>query len=301
MTRLRLSAPCVVCAVALLAGLRHADTRNTNEDGFIVVSQNLQHFVDNSTGASWVPVGLNVAWPSGDPALYYEQFFAKLGRANATFARVWLGPSVLHSFNELSLFRSGLNAYDSRAVAAIDSLVASASNHRIRLMLTLDSFNALCPSSVSKNCAWDDSVWNKRNGGPIGSFLDFWASEDATSAWQAMAEFVVERWGRSPAVAFIELFNEVDMADALGLAPHSHQWQVSAATRIKQLNAFQSRPVCQSFAIAKGEPALDSSDAFDMTTSHVYQRGDSDRGDIAGSTSAYTAAKVPPPVVLALV
>lgn len=166
--------------------------------------------------------------------------------------------------------------------------------HRIRLMLTLDSFNALCPSSVSKNCAWDESVCNKRNGGPIASFLDFWASDDATTAWQDMAEFVVDRWGRSPAVAFIELVNDVDMADALGLAPHSHQWHVAAATRIKRLNAFQSRPVCQSFAIAKDELSLDSNAAFDLTTSHVYQRDDSDRGDIAGSTSSYTAAKVPP-------
>jgi hypothetical protein len=108
-----------------------------------------------------------------------------------------------------------------------------------------------------------------------------------------MAEFVVDRWGRSPAVAFIELFNEVEMADALGLAPHSHQCQVAAATRIKRLNAFQSRPVCHSFAITKGESALDSNAAFDLTTSHMYQRGNSDRGEIAGSTSSYTAAKVP--------
>jgi hypothetical protein len=205
-----------LCCYALLALLSSVDCTGTNAASFIVVSRNSMHFIDNSTGATWVPVGLNVAWPSGDAASYYENFFSKLADANATFARIWLGPSVLHSFNELSLFRSGLSAYDPRAVAAIDSLVASAARYRIRLMLTLDSFNGLCPSSVSKNCAWDDSVWNKRNGGPIDSFLSFWSNEDAASAWRAMAEFVVGRWSQSPAVAFIELFNEVDMADDLG-------------------------------------------------------------------------------------
>jgi hypothetical protein len=69
-----------------------------------------------------VPIGLNVAWSSGDAESYYENLFAKLSQANATFARIWLGPSVLHSFNELSLFRSGLQSYDSRAVSAVDSL-----------------------------------------------------------------------------------------------------------------------------------------------------------------------------------
>jgi hypothetical protein len=250
------------------------------------------HFADNSTGATWVPIGLNVAWPSGDPASYYEEFFFKLRSANATFARIWLGPSVLQSFNELSLFRSGLDAYDPRAVAAIDSLVRSAASHGIRLMLTLDSFNGLCPNIVSNNCAWDKSVWNKRNGGPIDSFLEFWSNADAAKTWRNMAEFVVNRWGRSPAVAFIELFNEVDMADDLGLAPHSHEWQVDTASQIRQLAAFLSRPVCQSFALANGESALDSNSVFDFTTSHVYQRGGSDHGDIAGATSSYTAAKV---------
>jgi hypothetical protein len=239
-----------------------------------------------------VPIGLNIAWPSGDPASYYEHLFARLGEANATFARIWLGPSVLYSFNELSLFRSGLKSYDSRAVSAMDSIVASALNHGIRLMLTLDSFNGLCPSSVSKNCAWDKSVWNKHNGGPVDSPLAFWSNEDATKTWQTMAEFVVDRWGRSPAVAFIELFNEVDMADDLGLAPHSREWQVATASRIRQLPAFQTRPVCQSFALAKGDAVLDSDSAFDFTTSHVYQRGGGDRGDIADSTSSYSATKV---------
>jgi len=284
---------CFLSVVALLTLSCRAHSFGAHDDGFIVVSENLRHFADNATGAAWVPIGLNIAWPSGDPESYYENLFAKLSQANATFARIWLGPSVLHSFNELSLFRSGLQAYDARAVSAIDSLVASASTHGIRLMLTLDSFNGLCPSSVSKNCAWDQSVWNKRNGGPMQSFLAFWSNEQATNAWRRMAEFVVERWGSSPAVAFIELFNEVDMADDLGLAPNSREWQVATAAGIRQLEVFRGRPVCQSFALAKGEPVLDSSDAFHFTTSHVYQRGGSDSGDIAGSTSHYSAAKVP--------
>jgi hypothetical protein len=263
-----------------------------HDDSFIVVSENQRHFADNATGSAWVPIGLNVAWPSGDPESYYENLFAKLSQANATFARIWLGPSVLHSFNELSLFRSGLQSYDARAVSAIDSLVSSASNHGIRLMLTLDSFNGLCPSSVSKSCAWDASVWNEHNGGPLHSFLAFWSDEHAAKAWRDMAAFVVNRWGTSPAVAFIELFNEVDMADDLGLAPNSHEWQITTAAGIRQMQVFQGRPLCQSFALAKGEAVLDSNHAFDFTTSHVYQRGGSDSGDIAGSTSYYSASKV---------
>ncbi len=42
----------------------------------IVVSENLRHFVDNATGAAWVPIGLNIAWPSGDPESYYKNLFA---------------------------------------------------------------------------------------------------------------------------------------------------------------------------------------------------------------------------------
>ena len=277
----------------MLALLVRVGSIGINDDGFVVVSPNLRHFKDRSTGETWVPIGLNVAWPSGDPHMYYEQFFAKLGAANATFARIWLGPSVLQSFNELSLFRSGIKAYDSKAVAAIDSLVASAATHGIRLMLTLDSFNGLCPSSVSKNCNWDSSVWNKRNGGPLNSFLGFWSDDDAANAWRSMAEFAVNRWAASPAVAFVELFNEVDMADDLGLAPHSREWQIATASQLRQLKVFQSRPVCQSFALAKGEAALDSNAAFDFTTSHVYQRGGGDIGDIAASVASYSAAKVP--------
>jgi len=78
----------------------------------LLFPQKTRHFADNATGAAWVPIGLNVAWPSGDPESYYENLFAKLSQANASFARIWLGPSVSRSFNELSLFRSGLQAYD---------------------------------------------------------------------------------------------------------------------------------------------------------------------------------------------
>ena len=64
---------------------------------------------------------------------------------------------------------------DLEAAAVLDHLLDLAASYGIRLLIALDSFNSLCPPSVSQYCLYEHSVWSAllARHGKLG-FLEFW-------------------------------------------------------------------------------------------------------------------------------
>ena len=195
--------------------------------GFVGIGQNRQHFVDTATGHTMVLAGLNIAWPADaqGACAYYDGYFESVRAAGGNYARVWLGPAVVGSFNPLALLREQYTSVDQQAAGLVDCVVASAQRRGIRLLMALDSFNSLCPSYASSNCMWEKSVWNAANGGPLPrgplGFLQFWSDPTAVAAFAAYAEYAVARWGAYRAVMAWQLLEAVGSSWQFPTIPRS--------------------------------------------------------------------------------
>ena len=97
--------------------------------------------------------GFNIAWPHPNPGLanvtgYYRRYFARMQAVGANYARVWLAPNLAKPWNPLALL-SSYDRVDPAVAAVVDDLLALAQTYGVRLMLVLESFNALCPAAVA--------------------------------------------------------------------------------------------------------------------------------------------------------
>ena len=90
----------VLALLSLLGGhVAHSDS------DFVTVGANHLHF--QAGDSSFVPIGLNIAWPDKHSGTstedYYEEYFSDLSASGGNVARVWLGPNLVDSFNPLAL------------------------------------------------------------------------------------------------------------------------------------------------------------------------------------------------------
>ena len=177
---------------------------------------------------------------------------------------------------------------DLAAAAVLDQLLDLAASHGIRILLALDSFNSLCPGSVSTNCHYESSVWAPllERHGKLG-FLEFWSDSAVVEAWASYQGYVAKRFGAHPALMALQLFNEVDAAD-FEVLPASYSWHKDMA---KRLHALQpALLVSESFGLAPGNPVVDSDSGFDVTTTHYYARTDRGNSPNVGAAAALWAA-----------
>ncbi|GMI29984.1 hypothetical protein TeGR_g12339 [Tetraparma gracilis] len=260
----------VLALLSLLGGhVAHSDS------DFVTVGANHLHF--QAGDSSFVPIGLNIAWPDKHSGTstedYYEEYFSDLSASGGNVARVWLGPNLVDSFNPLALLRHNYTTVDPAAAGLVDSLVASAEKHSVKLLLTFDSFNGLCPSFASGNCKWGDSVYNSANGGPLNSqvgYLAFWTDATAKKAFKALLKFASDRWGGSSAVFAWELFNEVDLA-GYDLPFGFYDWHEEMAGYLRKVDGGRHL-ITESFGLVAGNKFVDGSDSFDFTSTHNYAR-----------------------------
>ena len=146
-------------------------------------------------------LGFNIGWPVCDimpcndteAINYYERFFKEINAHGGNYARIWLGPNVINSFNALSLLKS-YNEISENATYIIDNIILLAEKYEIRLMISLGSFNELCPDILSKDCHYSKSIWNIKNGGVLADgygFLLFWSDEKVFDFWCKYIKFVI--------------------------------------------------------------------------------------------------------------
>eukprot|EP00756_Hemistasia_phaeocysticola_P004271 Hpha_TRINITY_DN12724_c0_g1::TRINITY_DN12724_c0_g1_i1::g.114417::m.114417 len=257
------------------AALEFVATPREGALGFVRVGANKQHFVDNHTHLPFIPLGINIAWPPNASVsdAYYETYFAFLNSTGANMARVWLGPSVLDCFNALALLRERFDTIDAAAASRVDKVLEAAQKYGVRVLLTLESFNSLCPHWANSECKFDKSVWNAKNGGPLGpplDFLSFWDNAEAVSAWESYMREVVARWAAYPSLFGFELFNEVDAAMFEVVLP-AYKWHSTMAALLRSVDPY-GHLVLESFGLPPGDPIIDAMPEFDATSTHYYAR-----------------------------
>lgn len=178
------------------------------DPGLVRVAANKRYFrFDN--GQTYFPVGINLAWPQGEPRVeWYESKFADMQAAGANWARVWMAHGPVTIENETT----GLGRYDEAHAAYFDAVLDSAQKHGVRVELCFLNHRDLLDKDGWGPAGWPTSVYNAANHGPATRPIDFVTSEPSRTALKNRLRYIVARYSSYTAVMNWELMNEQEWA-----------------------------------------------------------------------------------------
>ncbi len=186
-------------------------------------------------GATYVPIGGNLAWPDGDPAQYYGRAFREFARGGLNWTRIWMAHWSGLNLDWLPADRGRSpppGTLDLRVAAAWDEIVRQAEEQGVYVQIVLQHHGQF--SSVA-DPNWQNHPWNAANGGFLQSAEEFFTSPAAREFTALKYRYIVARWGYSPAVLAWELFNEVHWVDAIEREHHEDQvarWHAEMAASL---------------------------------------------------------------------
>ena len=168
-------------------------------------------------GATYTPVGANVAWARGAPPVdFYRQACAEFGRQGLNWMRVWMahwGGTNLDWRSKEAGASPAPGSLDLQVAADWDRIVAAAEEQGVYLQLVLQHHGQY---STKVNSNWDANPWNAAHaGGFLKTPQEFFTSPRARELTLRKYRYIVARWGYSPAILAWELFNEVHWVDAM--------------------------------------------------------------------------------------
>lgn len=194
------------------------------------------------SGASYVPIGANLAWATEGRVTFYEQALPQFAAAGLNWTRIWMA-----HWDGLNLDWLPENFGDSPAAGRLDlrvaldwdRIVASAEQAGVYFQFVLQHHGQVS-SSVNPN--WAANPWNVANPqGFLKTPKDFFTSPRALEVTKLKYRYIVARWGYSPAVLAWELFNEVHWADPINKGNDETavaQWHAEMADYLRSVDHY---------------------------------------------------------------
>lgn len=173
--------------------------------GFVRIHPANPRYFAFENGAPYLPIGLNLGWGGEDVLGDYTRWFDQLSANGGNIARLWMASwSFGIEWND-----TGLGDYTNRMKQAwlLDQVFQLAEERGIYLMLTLNNHGAF---STSVNAEWADNPYNKANGGPLKTPIDFVTDSTAKSFFKQRLRYIAARWAASPNLFAWEWWNEVN-------------------------------------------------------------------------------------------
>ncbi|HEY3332027.1 MAG TPA: hypothetical protein VGK19_18490 [Capsulimonadaceae bacterium] len=184
--------------------------------GYVIVSPHDPRYFCFSDGSPYVPIGLNLCWPtmyalsSGQEFLVtaqratfgareFERWFDRLAANGGNFARLWLGATYFQPEPEIA------GALDFTRLAAIDRAVDLARSKGIRLKLCLEYFRTFEQGHMQSR-----HLLHPDDGRSPASMEAWFTSDEWQSLWMAKVDALLARYGDDPVVMAWELWNEID-------------------------------------------------------------------------------------------
>ncbi len=183
-----------------------ARTFNPLNQGYVSISPAGHYFID-AQGQGLIAIGQNdaIAWPGLRPLL---------GRVCPEETEAYIEDLRLHGINvsrimmeyaqhPYTYFENPIGFFSPIVVQFWDDFLQIAERHGLYLLLTpFDTF------WQAKN--WSYYPYNKRLGGPCTSKRS-WLTEQSCLEYQKKRwEFIIQRWGNSPAIFAWDIMNEID-------------------------------------------------------------------------------------------
>jgi len=156
-------------------------------------------------GQTYVPVGLNFGWSTGNVLSDYRRWFSRLSAQGGNFARIWMSS---WSFG-LEWSDTGLGDYTNRMDRAemLDRVLQLAELYGIRVMLCFINHGAF---SLKLNSEWANNPYNAARGGPNKRPEDFVTDPRSRALFARRVRYIAARYSHSPALHSWEWWNEIN-------------------------------------------------------------------------------------------
>ncbi|MBM7567262.1 fibronectin type III domain-containing protein [Paenibacillus sacheonensis] len=227
-------------ASAFTAGPAAAGSR-----GFMAAAGS--RFTD-SLGKQITLLGTNYAWSSPNEIL---SAMPQYKAAQMNVMRVWLncwwanyapeyGPVTTYQ-NGIGMTYQGIGRYQLENSARMDTLMETARDNGLYIMLTLNSFGDFFYD-------WAYHAYNTANGGPSSwsdNNTDFWTNPTAIAYQKKLLRYIFARWGYSTSLGMLEYWNEAD--NHVNDYANKPYWHEAVDTYWKSLD-FYHHPTTTSFA-----------------------------------------------------
>lgn len=162
-------------------------------------------------GNSYYPIGMNVAWKSGEN-MDIPDYFEKMAKAGMNWSRVWMNHWDNKNLDWVMNQKMPPGTLSLEVAKRWDAIVEAAEKNGIYFQMTLQHHGQYS-SRVNSN--WDENPWNKKNGGWLTTADEFFSNPRAIALTRARYRYIIARWGYSPNIMAWELFNEVEHTDAI--------------------------------------------------------------------------------------
>jgi hypothetical protein len=200
-----------------LAGPQTLVVTPSQNTGFVRSNARNGLYFTLSTGESFYPLGLSVAWTSREHLLEdYEHYFSHMGDNGGNLTRVWTCEWNLPlewSFEGSTPGQpKALGRYHLDSACLLDEVLASARRHHLKVILTLNTYGEL----MDEKGPWNEQSWTrnpycKLNGGPCIHPWDYFTDPTARKFYKKRLRYIAARWGWSPDLFGVEFFNEVNV------------------------------------------------------------------------------------------
>ncbi|MCX6019076.1 MAG: DUF5060 domain-containing protein [Chloroflexi bacterium] len=233
--------------------------------GFVRVDAQNRAMLRFDDGASFFPVGANIAWYTNDALKEYERRFDALAAAGGTAARVWLAPwSFLPEWQD-----TPLRNYANRELRMdwFDAVLRMAEARGIYLIVVLSEAGMFDPAG-----RWRENPYNRANGGPCAAPHDFLTDPAARAAYANQLRYIAARWGYSPNILAWEWMNEVNSAPGFAtdlLLP----WLREMSSVLTQYDVHRHLRTI-SYASVAGDPRIWALPEIELVQRHEYIQGD---------------------------
>lgn len=257
--------------------------RESKHKGFLHTYNHWTFQFDN--GDLFRGIGKNIGWEKrdNDDSRYfknlhederfnYEDMLKKVSDNGGNFIRTWMIywnlPLDWRWVDNASRYSPGTSRFNATGIARMDDLIAIAEKNNIYIMLALESHVGFMGSG------WENSVYNKKNGGFAATPEEFFTSADAKAQYKNKLRFMVARWGYSPHIGIWEFFNEVDNVmyhnkDTQIPDKAVTQWHTEMSEYLASIDIYD-RPITTSIS-HRDVQGLNDIKYIDINQKHIYK------------------------------
>lgn len=253
------------------------------DKGFLHPYNNWALQFDN--GDPFRGIGKNIGWEKrdNDDSKYfkdlhenerfnYDDMLKKVSVNGGNFIRTWMIywnlPVDWRWVDNASRYSPSSSRFNESGIARMDDLLAIAEKNNIYIMLALESHVGFM------GAGWENSIYNKKNGGFAATPEEFFTSPDAKAQYKNKLRFMVARWGYSPHIGVWEFFNEVDNVmyhnkDARIPDESVTQWHIEMSEYLADIDIYD-RPITTSIS-HRDVRGLNDIQHIDINQKHIYK------------------------------
>jgi len=199
-------------------------------------------------------IGQNICWEarkSDDSKFFkkwhenkkfnYADMLTELKKGGGNFFRTWMIywnlPVDWKKPMNSTRYKTSNMRFNESGIKRMDELIQLCDSLEIYLMLALESHVGFTGSG------WENSTYNKKNGGFAETPTDFFSFDKSRKQYKDKLRFMVARWGYSTSIAGWEFFNEIDnviYSNPANIIPDSiiTDWHTDMGTYLKEADPY---------------------------------------------------------------